>query len=266
MRKPIVLVIDSGVGGLSVTAHIRQRCPGISVSYIADMMYFPYGQKTEKVITERVHALVDYGVRHIQPDLVVIACNTASTVTLDSLRQTFTVPFVGVVPAIKPAVEKSHSGIIGILGTRGTVERPYTQKLISSFANDKGVFLYGSSVLVEIAESKLRGAAPDEQLIREDIEKLLRQHENMDTVVLACTHFPLLDAEFQRVFPEIRFWVDSGDAIARRVEFLLSGMGLMTIDTPTKNRFILTAESSAPYLQDLIQPLLGQYMCTTITI
>lgn len=266
MRNPTLLVIDSGIGGLSVSGHIRRRCPGTSISYIADLLCFPYGQKTEEAVNQRVHTLVDHGIREVQPDLVVIACNTASTVALDSLRRTFPVPFVGVVPAIKPAAQKSESGIIGVLATRGTINRPYTQKLIASFANATGVFLYGSSMLVEIAEQKLQGIAPDEQSIREDVGNFLLQHREMDTVVLACTHFPLLNMEFQTLFPEIKYWIDSGDAIARRVEFLLAEMGLNTLDAVTTNELILTKDAATPYRQNLVQPLLGQYTQKTIAI
>lgn len=266
MRNPIILVIDSGVGGLSVTEHIRQRCPGASIFYIADALYFPYGQKSEKQIMLRMHTLVAYGQRHIEPDLVVVACNTASTVALESLRQAFPGPFVGVVPAIKPAAQQSASGIIGVLATRGTVNGPYTKNLISSFAREHGVFLYGSSILVEVAESKLQGTSPCQRRLREDVEKLLCQHRSMDTIVLACTHFPLLRAELQTCFPEIRYWVDSGEAIARRVESLLTQMGLKVAGTALESKLLVTADLRAAYVRELVRPLLGQYTVAQIDI
>lgn len=272
MRTPTILVIDSGVGGLSVTQHIRLKCPSATITYIADTLYFPYGQKAEEIVIQRIHTLVRYGLCDIQPDLVVIACNTASTVALESLRETFSVPFVGVVPAIKPAAQNSASGIIGVLATRGTVNGLYTRNLISSFAQGNGVFLHGSSLLVETAEQKLQGVAPCLQRIQEDVNKLLCQHKEIDTVVLACTHFPLLKAEFQECFPKIKSWIDSGDAIARRVEFLLAEMGLHATDNfsndtlAPSNRFMTTTSALHCYQQALITPLLGTHTLAMIDI
>lgn len=266
MRHPTILVIDSGIGGLSVTHQIRQKCSAVSVSYIADLSHFPYGEKSEDVITRRIQALVDYGVQNVQPDLVVIACNTASTVALDVLRDTFAIPFVGVVPAIKPAALKSQSGKIGVLATRATVNRPYTQNLIHSFAQNNNVFLYGSSVLVEIAENKLKGIRPDILKIRQDVENLLQQNKEMDTVVLACTHFPLLEAEFEMLFPQIKYWVHSGEAIARRVESLLIEMGFCTTGGESGNRLFTTGITDRVYQRDLLLPLLGEFDSEMVTI
>lgn len=271
MRNPTILVIDSGVGGLSVTEHIRLKCPNASIVYIADTLYFPYGQKSEAIVIQRIHSLVHYGLRSILPDLVVIACNTASTVALESLRKAFSVPFVGVVPAIKPAAQNSASGIIGVLATRGTVNGHYTRNLISSFAHQHGVFLYGSSLLVEAAEQKLQGFAPCLKSIHEDVDKLLCQHNEIDTVVLACTHFPLLKSEFQQCFPKIQAWIDSGEAIARRVEFLLGEMGLPAIspvdNTPSpNNQLIITTSGMHAYQRRLIVPLLGEHTLVIINV
>lgn len=266
MRNPTILVIDSGIGGLSVTQHIRRKCSAVSVSYIADLSHFPYGEKSEDSITRRIQTLVDYGVRHIRPDLVVIACNTASTIALDVLRQTFAVPFVGVVPAIKPAALKSQSGKIGVLATRATVNRPYTQNLIHSFAKDNNVFLYGSSALVEIAEGKLKGDRPDLLQIRMDVENLIQQHKEMDTVVLACTHFPLLEVEFEMLFPQIKYWVHSGEAIARRVESILTEMGFSATGGADKNRLLITGGAQSAYQHALLVPLLGEFDTTMVTI
>lgn len=263
---PTILVIDSGIGGLSVTQHIRRVCSGVKITYIADTAHFPYGQKSETAITSRIHTLVEYGMSHAHPDLVVIACNTASTVALDTLRNTFHTPFVGVVPAVKPAALKSQSGKIGVLATEGTVNRPYTQNLISAFAQNHSVFLYGSSVLVQIAEEKLKGIEPDEAKIRADLQKLVGQHADMDTIVLACTHFPLLKNEFQRLFPHIKHWVDSGEAIARRVEFLLTGMGFPAEGREQNHHLIVTGTRQSTYKGGLLQPFLGSYMSEFITL
>jgi glutamate racemase len=258
-KNPNVLVIDSGIGGLTVTQHIRCRCPQVEISYIADRAYFPYGQKTEDEINQRIHRLVNYGIQQITPDLIVVACNTASTIALDLLRQNFTVPFVGVVPAIKPAAMQTESGVIGVLATQATVNRPYTQNLIQSFANNNRVFLFGSSVLVEIAEDKLLGLEPDLNQIYEDVKHLTSQHTQMDTIVLACTHFPLLRSELQKLFPDIKYWIDSGEAISKRVAHLLKIGESAPEYNQLNNQLFVTGTGSSGYLSNLITPLLGSY-------
>lgn len=258
MRNPKILVIDSGIGGLSVTQHIRNLCPGIAVTYIADLAYFPYGQKAETLVTQRITRLVEHGIATMQPDLVVIACNTASTIALDALRRKFSIPFVGVVPAIKPAAASSISGMIGVLATRGTVNRAYTKNLIQEFAQHTQVHLHGSSMLVEMAERKLRGDECSKERIAEDLQPLLI-HRRIDAIVLACTHFPLLKQELAPLFPQVQFWVDSGEAIARRTAHLLEKMNLSVTGSPPLNHLIVTGGVSPAYQQELLTPLLGDH-------
>lgn len=260
MRIPHILVIDSGVGGLTVTDHVRRQCSGCAITYIADLAYFPYGNRPEAEVIARIDTLVGYGMRTAQPDVVVIACNTASTVALNILRQGYSVPFVGVVPAIKPAAALTQTGAIGLLATRGTVTRQYTQALIEEFAPQHKVSLYGSRVLVELSENKLRGIPPCPKQIQADVEQLVLQNTAIDTIVLACTHFPLLTPELTSLFPKIRHWVDSGEAIAKRVKFLLKELELSGAENASPPaRFILTASPHRPYDPLLLRPLLGEF-------
>lgn len=214
-----IAIFDSGVGGLSVYQEVVKKCPDHHFVFISDNQAFPYGTKTEKQLNERVTLVVARIVEKYSPDILIIACNTASTIVLPLLRQLYTFPIVGVVPAIKPAAKASESTTIGLLATPGTILRQYTSNLIEEFASNHRVIKVGSSVLVELAESKLRGQKPDARLLEQELSPFI-DDENIDAIVLACTHFPLLKDELSEVFDlhskRVTF-IDSGEAIANRV-------------------------------------------------
>ncbi|HZF43403.1 MAG TPA: glutamate racemase [Sphingomonadaceae bacterium] len=219
-----ILLFDSGVGGLSVLARVRRVLPAAPVVYVADNGFYPYGTRSEAEIAARVPALLGRLVERYRPRLVAIPCNTASTIALPVIRAALDVPVVGTVPAIKPAAARSRSRAIGVLGTHATVRQPYVDRLVGEFAADCLVLRHGSAALVDAAEAKLRGAPTDAALVARELAGLLEQPggERVDTVVLACTHFPLLAEELRAAAPHIAF-VDSGDGIARRVAHLLQG-------------------------------------------
>ena len=237
-----VLVFDSGVGGLTIFEALRARLPAERYVYACDNAAFPYGPKAADALTDRVHAVLDALCARFQPKLIVVACNTASTVALPRLRSHYPLPIVGVVPAIKPAAQLSRNRIIGLLATPGTVQRPYTDQLIRDFAADCTVIRVGSSALVEQAERKLRGEAVDQPLLHE----LLRPFIDgaADTIVLGCTHFPLLRDELQQAAAKPLQWIDSGDAIARRVEQLLNEQQLRHLASPQPPVAALTADDA----------------------
>lgn len=223
--NPRVLVFDSGVGGLSVAREIQRRLPGLPLVYASDNGFFPYGTKGELELIARVDLVMRRLLALYPVDILVIACNTASTLTLPHLRSQLSLPIVGVVPAIKPAAKLSQTGVMGLLATPATVARPYTHELIREYAPHCDVISVGSSELVHIAEQKLRGETIDENAIARIVAELM-QHEKahlMDVLVLACTHFPLLKEELLKYLPEKIQLIDSGEAIARRVEYLLEG-------------------------------------------
>lgn len=236
--KPVVLVIDSGVGGLSICQSILSAEPELQLVYFADDAYFPYGTLPEEVLSERLRLIVAEMLRRHQPDLVVLACNTVSTLLLPELRERFHVPFVGVVPAIKPAAAASLSRHIGLLATPATVDRDYTEDLIREFAADCQVSKIGSSALVREAEKLLTEGDVDLKVIEAVLAPFKTSHRsaitpsgvsastqpNVDTVVLGCTHFPLLREQLAHILPAA-IWVDSGQAIARRVSHLLAREG-----------------------------------------
>jgi glutamate racemase len=213
-----ILFFDSGVGGLSVLAPTRALLPQAPIVYAADSAGFPYGTKSESELAARVPALLGRLVERFRPRLVVIACNTASTIALDHARAAIDVPVVGTVPAIKPAAEMSKTRIIGVLGTEATVRQPYVDNLAREFAADCTIVRHGSAELVALAEAKLAGEALDPAAIASAVRPLA-ETANLDTVVLACTHFPLLAEEMTQALPGVAF-VDGGPGIARRIAFL----------------------------------------------
>lgn len=241
-----ILVMDSGVGGLSIAEHIRKTCPVTPLYYLADNAAFPYGDKAEAWLVERVVQLAEALVARYPIQLLVLGCNTASTVVLPALRQRLTIPVVGVVPAIKPAAALTHSSHIGLLATPGTVNRRYTDQLIDDHAPHCQITRVGSTEVVRLAEDKLAGQPVDLARLQQAVAPLF-DAPTLDTVVLGCTHFPLLREELQQIQPRPIRWVDSGAAIARRVSALLHPEG--TPEVPNRagaclppNRAFLTAE------------------------
>lgn len=184
-----MLVFDSGVGGLSVYDEIRHLLPDLHYIYAFDNVAFPYGEKSEAFIVERVVAIVTAVQKRYPLALAVVACNTASTVSLPALREKFDFPVVGVVPAIKPAARLTANGIVGLLATRGTVKRSYTHELIARFANECQIEMLGSAEMVELAEAKLHGEDVSLDALKRILRPWLRMKEPPDTVVLGCTHF-----------------------------------------------------------------------------
>jgi glutamate racemase len=216
-----LLFFDSGVGGLSVLGPTRALLPKAPIVYVADSAGFPYGKRSEADLASRVPALLGRLVERFHPRLVVIACNTASTIALDHARAALDVPIVGTVPAIKPAAEISKSRVIGVLGTEATVRQPYVDDLAAKFAADCSIVRHGSPELVELAEAKLGGEEVSVEAVKAAALPMFGapDGERIDTVVLACTHFPLLGDELRAAFPNVAY-VDGGPGIARRIAYL----------------------------------------------
>lgn len=244
MDSPI-LFFDSGVGGLSVLQPTRAILPNAPIVYAADNAGYPYGTKSEAELAARVPALLGRLVERFHPRLAVIACNTASTIALDHVRAALEIPVVGTVPAIKPAAELSKSRVIGVLGTNATVRQPYVDDLAARFAADCTVIRHGSAELVELAEAKLAGDAVSIEAVHNAIAPMIGQPdgEKMDVMVLACTHFPLLEREIATAFPTI-VQVDGGPGIARRIAYLTQGQhwagpgGLAVFTSPPRASLI----------------------------
>src|SRR5687768_3016157 len=217
-----LLIFDSGIGGLSVLRPIRALLPNAALVYAADSAGFPYGTRSAAEIEARVPALLGRLAERFDPELIVIACNTASTIALDSVRAALDLPIVGTVPAIKPAAALSKTRTIGVLGTEATVRQPYVDRLSLEFAADCTVLRHGSAELVDSAEAKLRGEGVDPAACARALDGLFAQPggERIDTIVLACTHFPLVEEELAAAAPHPVRFVDGKEGIARRTAWL----------------------------------------------
>jgi len=240
-RPARILVFDSGIGGLSVAREIRAARPDVAMVYVADDAGFPYGDWEEAALIARDVELAGRLIGEHRPDLFVIACHTASTLVLPSLRHAYPVTFVGTVPAIKPAASTTRSKMISVLATPGTVKRDYTRALIDTYASHIEVTLVGSTKLARIAEDFLSGRPVDDAEIAREITPCFRRHggRRTDRIVLACTHYPFLIDHFRRLAPWQVEWIDPAPAIARRVVQLL---GPAPVGAPTgEGRAIFTS-------------------------
>jgi glutamate racemase len=217
-----LLIFDSGIGGLSVLDPIRRLLPRAPIVYAADSAGFPYGTRSAAEIAARVPALLGRLAERYDPSLIVIACNTASTIALDAVRAALDLPIVGTVPAIKPAAALSKTRTIGVLGTDATIVQPYVDRLAAEFAFDCTIIRHGSAELVELAEARLRGAANDPAAFVRILDGLLSRPggDRIDTIVLACTHFPLVRDALVAASPRPLAFVDGNEGIARRTAWL----------------------------------------------
>jgi glutamate racemase len=258
-----LLFFDSGVGGLSVLAPTRALLPRAPLVYAADSAGFPYGIRSEGEIAARVPALLGRLAERYRPRLIVIACNTASTIALGHVRAALDVPIVGTVPAIKPAAERSRSRTIGVLGTEATVRQPYVDDLAARFAADCTVLRHGSAELVQLAEACLRGAAVDPARFDAVLVGLFDQPggKDIDVIVNACTHFPLvadaLGAAATRALGRTVAFVDGGPGIARRIAALTEGQTWPDLAPPGTAVF-----TAAP--DPALAPALGRFGLTAL--
>lgn len=220
-----ILVFDSGVGGLTVLGELRRLLPQAPVIYAADIAGLPYGAKSEAEVAARVSGLLGRMAERWHPRLICIACNTASTIALGMVREVLETPIVGTVPAIKPAAAMTQSGTFGLLGTEATMRQKYVDDLEREFAGGKRLLRHGANGLVALAEAKLRGERVSVDAVAQEAKGLVLQHHGneIDTVVLACTHFPLLRAELQQAFGSEVTLVDGAAGIARRIAALVEG-------------------------------------------
>jgi glutamate racemase len=254
-KHPTILVFDSGLGGLTVLREIVEARPDVRCVYVADDAFFPYGHHSEDALAARVVPLIGDLIEEHVPRLVVIACNTASTLVMSHLRASYTTPFVGTVPAIKPACASSKTKRVSVLGTKGTVKREYTQRLISDFGQGCDVTLVGAGNLASLAEASLRGEPVSDAAIEAEIAPcFVNGGARTDTIVLACTHFPLLLPRLERLAPWPVDWIDPAPAIARRTSNLI---GPALTEAPAPRPLMLFTSGRAVLPDNVLAPFFG---------
>ncbi|MGQ2902417.1 MAG: glutamate racemase [Neoaquamicrobium sediminum] len=270
MSERPVLLFDSGVGGLTVLREARVLMPDRRFIYVADDAGFPYGDWEEAALRARIVELFSRLIAEHDPEIAVIACNTASTLVLADLRAAFPdTPFVGTVPAIKPAAERTRSGLVSVLATPGTVKRQYTRYLIHEWAAKCHVRLVGSVRLAALAETYMREGFVDEEAVRAEIAPCFMEEggRRTDIVVLACTHYPFLVNRMRKTAPWPVDWIDPAEAIARRALSLLA-----QDDRPRRGALpeqpdiaVFTSQSPAPSVVKLVRGF-GLQAATSSTV
>lgn len=250
------LFLDSGIGGLSVLRESRVLMPDWRFVYVADDAAFPYGAWEEDALRDHITALFGSLLDEFRPALSVIACNTASTLAIDHLRDVYPdETFVGTVPAIKPAAERTRSGLVSVLATPGTVKRQYTRELIRQYGRKCHVRLVGSDNLAAMAETYMRGEMVDEEAVRREIAPCFLEDggRRTDIVVLACTHYPFLVNRFRKMAPWPVDWIDTSEAIARRAKSLADTMRTTPGKPDGPDVAVFTSGHPVPELRRLIQ-------------
>ncbi|WP_096085847.1 glutamate racemase [Agaribacterium haliotis] len=228
MSKPLrIAIYDSGAGGLSIAKELKQRKHNCTLIYLADKALFPYGSQSDERLIHRATQLMQKLHNHYQPDAVIIACNTASTLLLPHLRERWHTPFIGVVPAIKPAAAASKNKSIAILATEATVQRDYVQQLIHDFAKGQHIKMHACPELVDMAEDYIQRGQFCQNRLGKRIEEICKEEPAPDHLVLACTHFPILKSEITSIANKHGATViDSSKAIINRLEKILPGLAL----------------------------------------
>jgi glutamate racemase len=218
-RRNKLLVFDSGTGGLGIVAALRQHLPDVIIHYIADTAFFPYGDQPDEQLIAHILSLIQDATARLRPDAVVIACNTASTLALNALRQTINIPVIGCVPPIRWAARLSQTRCIGLLATPATVKRPYVSWLREAYAPDCQLIAHGARRLASLAERRFRGQEVSLEAIAQEILPLFQQKDGnlIDVVALGCTHYPFLLPELERLSPSTAIrWLDPANAVASR--------------------------------------------------
>lgn len=221
-----ILAFDSGIGGFGIVRALRARLPGMPVDYLADTAIYPYGEQDDAALIDRVVTLMGEAIARLSPDLIVIACNTASTLALGALRERYDIPFVGCVPPIKWAAALSQSRTIGLLATRATVRRPYLRDLQQRYAPDCTLLAYGARGLADLAERAFRGHPIPADIVQQELAALFGQPggDRIDVVGIGCTHYTFLMDAFRAASPPGMIWLDPADAVARRTATVLGAL------------------------------------------
>ncbi len=234
-------VFDSGVGGLSVLGEINRLLPNESLLYVADCGHIPYGEKTPEFIRQRCVAIAEF-LHQKRAKALVLACNTATVAGVAELRQRYPHwPIVGMEPAVKPAAAATQSGVVGVLATTGTLQSAKFAALLDRFAADVQVITQPCPGLVELIETGDLVSPAIRQLLQGYVEPLLRA--GCDTIILGCTHYPFLKPLLREMIPASISLIDTGAAVARQLQRLLSQQDLLASGHPQATEFWTSGDS-----------------------
>ncbi len=233
-------IMDSGIGGLSVLKEILNIMPSGKYIYFSDNAYCPYGEKSPEFILERCRRITSYMLSR-GADAMVLACNTATAAAIESLRQEFSIPFVGMEPAVKPAALHTRSGVIGVLATAGTLKGSKYLDTKGKYTSDVKISEHVGRGFVELVESGELDGPHAEKVIEDSLRPLLES--GADTIVLGCTHYPFLLGSLEKVAgPGVEF-IDPAPAVARRLKDVLENSGLPTGDSQDAGTELLSSGS-----------------------
>ncbi|WP_336760035.1 glutamate racemase [Asaia sp. VD9] len=261
-----VLAFDSGIGGLGVVQALRTTLPpGTRIDYLADNALFPYGEQEDSVLVARILSLMEERIARLRPDVVLIACNTASTIALDALRARFDVPFVGCVPPVRWAARVSQTRVFGLLSTRGTARRPYLRGLRDTYAADCEMIVHGARALADLAEKAYLGESVDDRLVAEELRHLFEapNGDRIDTIGLGCTHYTFLNEAFLRLCPPDINWLDPAIPVAQQVGRILDQRSPACAEAMTAETLYLTGP---PPAQEALEKAVARLGYGQITI
>jgi glutamate racemase len=221
-----ILVFDSGIGGLGIVRAMRKLMPQAAITYLMDDAGFPYGMRTEADLLGRILRVMRAGINIVCPSLVVIGCNTASTVALAALRESYSVPFVGCVPPVRTAAALSKTGVFGVLATPATVGSPYLRALADRHAPECRMLVHGAAGLATLAEKRFAGEGVDIAAVTAELRGLVEQADAdlIDVVALGCTHYGWLSPELQASLPDHVTWLDPATPVAQQAWRLSHGI------------------------------------------
>lgn len=231
-------VMDSGVGGLSVLKHLTRQLPHEHFLYFADSAHAPYGNKTATEIQQRCFTVADTLIAKGAKALVV-ACNTATAAAISSMRERYTLPIIGMEPAVKPAAAASHSGIIGVLATTGTLHSAQFAALLEHYGQHVQVVTQACVGLVECIEQGQLDAPQTHALLQQYCQPLIAA--GADTIVLGCTHYPFVRQYIQKIAGPNVTLIDTGAAVAKRLQQVLEQQQMLNAATEAGDYVFLTS-------------------------
>lgn len=258
MNRQAIGVFDSGAGGLSVLKQIRQLLPDEELIYVADSGAAPYGDKSPDYIAQRSLIVTDYLLKQ-QVKAIVVACNTATSFAIESLRQHCTIPIIGIEPAVKPALELSQTGVVGVLATTGTLTSERFYSLLNRYQQNDTAIIQACPGLVEQVESGNIYSEDLFQLLSTYLLPLMKKH--VDTYVLGCTHYPFLIPVMRKIVGEEAHIIDPSPAVARELQRQLMNRGILVKEGgAATEQFITTGDVQ------LVQPILSKLWGADISV